>query len=297
MEKRFGVKDFLLFAVLLMVLISIWLMMFQVDRQWEFISKVEKQIEEQGKDISELRRQIRMGGALDNSVELMGSDSDASWQGFSRLAEVRGRSDYARGDWIVDAFSVAAPTMTPYISSDVYASVIQQLVLDTLATRDPETLEWLPLVASEWTASDDGLNYVFKIREGVRFADGRPLTAKDVEFTFRFFMDSKIAAPRVRAYFNRVKSVQGNGNQVTFNMKEPYFESFEIVAQMPILAEHFYGKYLESVEQAEVYNTSTNLLFGSGPYRLDNVENWVPCLLYTSPSPRDRQKSRMPSSA
>ena len=43
--------------------------------------------------------------------------------------------------------------MTPYISSDVYASVIQQLVLDTLATRDPETLEWLPLVASEWTAS------------------------------------------------------------------------------------------------------------------------------------------------
>ena len=62
MEKRFGVKDFLLFAVLLMVLISIWLMMFQVDRQWEFISKVEKQIEEQGKDLSELRRQIRMGG-------------------------------------------------------------------------------------------------------------------------------------------------------------------------------------------------------------------------------------------
>ena len=75
MEKRFGVKDFLLFAVLLMVLISIWLMMFQVDRQWEFISKVEKQIEEQGKDISELRRQIRMGGALDNSAELIGSDS------------------------------------------------------------------------------------------------------------------------------------------------------------------------------------------------------------------------------
>ena len=63
MEKRFGVKDFLLFAVLLMVLISIWLMMFQVDRQWEFISKVEKQIEEQGKDLSELRRKIRMGGA------------------------------------------------------------------------------------------------------------------------------------------------------------------------------------------------------------------------------------------
>ena len=147
MEKRFGVKDFLLFAVLLMVLISIWLMMFQVDRQWEFISKVEKQIEEQGKDLSELRRQIRTGGALDNSADLVGSDADASWQGFSRLAEVRGRSDYARGDWIVEAFSVASPTMTPYIAGDAYAAIIHQLVLDTLATRDPETLEWLPPVS------------------------------------------------------------------------------------------------------------------------------------------------------
>ena len=70
--------------------------------------------------------------------------------------------------------------------------------------------------------------------------------------------------------------MKASGDQVTFEMKEPYFESFEIVAQMPILSEHFYGKYLESVEQAEVYNTSTNLLMGSGPYRLANVEDWVP---------------------
>ena len=122
MEKRFGVKDFLLFAVLLMVLISVWLMMFQVDRQWEFISKVEKQIEEQSKDLAELRRQIRVGGTLDNSAQSVDSGTDASWQGFSRLAEVRERKDYARGDWIVEAFSVASPTMTPYIACLLYTS-------------------------------------------------------------------------------------------------------------------------------------------------------------------------------
>ena len=81
MEKRFGVKDFLLFAVLLMVLISVWLMMFQVDRQWEFISKVEKQIEEQSKDLAELRRQIPMGGTLDNTPQAVESGTHASWQG------------------------------------------------------------------------------------------------------------------------------------------------------------------------------------------------------------------------
>jgi len=89
-------------------------------------------------------------------------------------------------------------------------------------------------------------------------------------------MDSKIAAPRVRAYFNRIESVRASGNKVTFQMNEPYFESFEIIAQMPILAEHVYSQYLESVTKAEVFNSSTNLLFGSGPYRMANANDWLP---------------------
>ena len=276
MEKRFGAKDFFLYGGLLVVLLSVWLLMFQVDRQWEFIAKVEKQIEEQSKDLSELRRLVRSGKPLNSLSNKTHQDRDGEWRGFDRLAEITGRKDYASGDWIVDAFNVSSPTMTPLVAGDAYAAIIQQLVLDTLATRDPQTLEWLPLVATKWTSSADGLSFTFTIREGVRFADGEALTAADVEFTYRFLMDSKIAAPRVRAYFNRIESVQASGNQVTFQMNEPYFESFEIIAQMPILAEHFYGRYLESITEAEVFNSSTNLLFGSGPYRMANANDWLP---------------------
>ena len=276
MEKRFGAKDFFLYGGLLVVLLSVWLLMFQVDRQWEFIAKVEKQIEEQSKDLSELRRLVRSGKPLNSLSNKTHQDRDGEWRGFDRLAEIIGRKDYASGDWIVDAFNVSSPTMTPLVAGDAYAAIIQQLVLDTLATRDPQTLEWLPLVATKWTSSADGLSFTFTIREGVRFADGEALTAADVEFTYRFLMDSKIAAPRVRAYFNRIESVQASGNQVTFQMNEPYFESFEIIAQMPILAEHVYGRYLESITEAEVFNSSTNLLFGSGPYRMANANDWLP---------------------
>ncbi len=276
MEKRFGPKDFFLYGGLLIVLLSVWLLMFQVDRHWEFIAKVEKQIEEQSKDLSELRRLVRSGKPLSSFSNETNQDPDGAWQGFDRLAEITGRKDYAPGDWIVDAFSVSSPTMTPLIAGDAYAAIIHQLVLDTLATRDPQTLEWLPLVATEWIASADGLSFTFTIREGVRFSDGEALTAADVEFTYRFLMDSKIAAPRTRAYFNRIESVQASGNKVTFQMNEPYFESFEIIAQMPILAEHVYGRYLESIAEAEVFNSSTNLLFGSGPYRMANVNDWLP---------------------
>ena len=42
----------------------------------------------------------------------------------------------------------------------------------------------------------------------------------------------------------------------------------------------------------------TRLPFGEGDERIDNLFARIgDCLLYTSPSPRDRQKSRMPSSA
>ncbi|OUX38901.1 MAG: ABC transporter substrate-binding protein [Proteobacteria bacterium TMED261] len=276
MEKRFGLKDFILFAGLVVVLLSVWLLMFQVDRQWEFISKVEKQIEEQSKDLSELRRLVRSGRPLNSLSEEANQDPDGAWQGFARVAKITDRKDYAAGDWIVDAFSVSSPTMTPLVAGDAYAAIIQQLVLDTLATRDPETLEWLPLIATEWSSSSDGLTFTFVIRDGVRFADGEALNAEDIEFTFRFLMDSKIAAPRVRAYFNRIESVVASGSTVTFQMSEPYFESFEIIAQMPILAEHFYGQFLESTAKAEEFNTSTNLLFGSGPYRMANVDDWLP---------------------
>ena len=276
MKKKFGVRELVLFGGLVVVFLSVWLLMFQVDRQWEFIAKVEKRLEEQGKDLAELRRQLRSGKNLSQGARRSVRPDGDSWSGFSRLAEITSRDTYAQGDWIVDAFSVSPPTMTPYVSSDAYASVVQELVLDTLATRDPETLEWLPLVASQWESSADGLRFSFTIREGVRFADGEPLTASDVAFTYRFIMDKKIAVPRARAYYDRIESVRVEENQVIFEMIEPYFESFAILAQMPILAEHVYDEYLDSVDKAEVFNSSTNLLFGSGPYRIESVGEWLP---------------------
>ena len=153
---------------------------------------------------------------------------------------------------------------------------MQQRVLDTLITRDPETLEWLPLVAESWQISDDGLTIRFKIRDGVTFADGEPLTAEDVAFTHRFVMDERIAAPRWRASLSRITEVTAEGNEAVFRYEEPYFGTFELAGTLPILAEHFYGRYLESVEAAEEFNRSTGLLFGSGPYRLENPSAWTP---------------------
>jgi peptide/nickel transport system substrate-binding protein len=41
----------------------------------------------------------------------------------------------------------------------------------------------LPLLATSWEISDDGLTYTFHLKEGVSFSDGTPLTADDVKWT------------------------------------------------------------------------------------------------------------------
>ncbi|MEZ5560059.1 MAG: peptide-binding protein [Pseudomonadales bacterium] len=274
MGNRFGLKDILLYLILGGILVSIWLAMVQMDRQWLLIRQTQGQLEEQTRDLADIRRQLQRGLVVADGA---GASAAASqWGGFARALQAEQMPDYATGDWYVDYFPDDLQKLTPVLSSDAYATVVQQQVLDTLITRDPETLEWLPLVAQSWEILDGGLTVRFKLRRGVTFSDGEPLTAADVAFTFRFVMDERVAGPRWRAYLSRIKSVEADGDEVVFRYEEPYFGSFELAGTLPILAEHFYGPFLESDEAAEQFNRSTGLLLGSGPYKLTDPRGWAP---------------------
>ena len=274
MKKRGSGSNLLSLLLLGLILVSVWLAMFQVDRQWAYIRDVQQKLEAQTRDIAEIRRRLNQGPVAAAPAEA--AVSGAGQRGFARAAQAAANEDYARGDWMVQLFGDTPQRLTPTISTDSYATDVQQLVLDTLVTRDPETLEWLPLVAESWRISDDGLTYRFRIRPGVRFSDGEPLTADDVAFTYRFIMDQRIATPRFRAFYGRISAVTAEGDEVVFRFDEPYYAALEIAGTLPILAEHFYGRYLESVEQAEIYNNATGLLLGSGPYKLADPVNWTP---------------------
>ena len=58
-------------------------------------------------------------------------------------------------------------------------------VYDTLLSIDPNALDkgYVPGVAESWSVSADGLTYVFKIRQNIKFHSGNPLTADDVVFS------------------------------------------------------------------------------------------------------------------
>jgi peptide/nickel transport system substrate-binding protein len=59
-----------------------------------------------------------------------------------------------------------------------------------------------PCLAESWKESADGLTYEFKLRDGLRFHNGDPLTAEDVKFSFHRYRGNS-----AKLLHERVKSV------------------------------------------------------------------------------------------
>ena len=74
-------------------------------------------------------------------------------------------------------------SLDPSIDSTVEKAETLTNVFDTL-TRQTEGAVVIPWLVSEVTAENEGLRYRFRLRSGIRFHDGRPLTARDVRHSF-----------------------------------------------------------------------------------------------------------------
>ena len=70
--------------------------------------------------------------------------------------------------------------LDPALVSDIESYRITRQVLEGLVGVDQTTGEPTPLLATEWTPSDDGLAYTFKLREKVTFQDGTAFDAAAV---------------------------------------------------------------------------------------------------------------------
>ncbi|MAX25018.1 MAG: ABC transporter substrate-binding protein [Phycisphaeraceae bacterium] len=272
MDNRFGLKDWIVCLLLVAILITLWFKMIQDDRQWDKLSKIQTTLDAQGDELTQLANKLASGVHVTTTTQTGKTNLDADGP-FARILAPMNEPDYATGDWVIYPFGSTVSKLTPLISSDVYQRVLEDHVMESLANRDPMTLEWQPMLAKRWTISDDGLTIVFKLRDNVTFSDGKPFTSEDVVFSFDWIMNPKVAAPRDRAYYDKVESVTANGPyEVTFKLKETYFKGFDVCAGITILAKHFYGQFTEAQ-----FNESTGLLFGTGPYKLaDNPLDWKP---------------------
>lgn len=101
------------------------------------------------------------------------------------------------------ALSSDAPKLDPSLSSSVYDRYVFQSLFDKLFDIDKDG-KVVPVLVKEYTVSDDGKVYTFKLREGVKFQDGTDFNAEAVKFNFARNMEA--ASPR-KGELGAVKAV------------------------------------------------------------------------------------------
>ncbi len=98
-----------------------------------------------------------------------------------------------RADLVI-ANSVEPESLDPvFITGQADARVVESL-FEGLLRIDPESAAPVPGLAASWTVSEDSRVYTFSLRPGIRWSDGRPITAMDFEKSWKRALDPANAA-------------------------------------------------------------------------------------------------------
>ena len=139
-----------------------------------------------------------------------------------------------------------------------------------------------PACAESYTVSDDGLTYTFKLKEGLKWSDGSPLTAADFEYSWKRELKQETASTAAwqlyyikngEAYNNGqceadevgVKAIDDTTLEVVLNNPTPYFVNLTA-------ANNFAPVKKEAVEGAEVWTKSAETYVCNGPFMMAEIK-------------------------
>lgn len=144
--------------------------------------------------------------------------------------------------------------------------LLSALVFESLTTRSlDEPFSEYGLLAESIEVADDGLSATYHLRPQARFADGQPVTADDVVFSYAV-LRSEAAAPTYRAYYRDITNIEAlDPRRVRLTFARLNRELPLIAGQLPILPKHIYdGKNFD--------RDFVQVAVGSGPYVVKDFE-------------------------
>ena len=146
-------------------------------------------------------------------------------------------------------------SLDPRVATDAYGEQILQMTHASLVRLDAAGNP-VPDLAERWETPDP-LTFVFRLRQALRFHDGRPLTSADVRFTFGWILDPANRSPH-RGLYRHVASVgTPDDRTVVFRLAEPFGPFLSTAVRGIVPAGSPAGGYAPPA--------------GAGPYRIDSV--------------------------
>jgi peptide/nickel transport system substrate-binding protein len=178
----------------------------------------------------------------------------------------------ASGDLVASLRSEPA-TYNRYVDDKAAGGVLAMLTQAPLVRVNRATDELEPWLAESWQQSDDGLTHTIRLRKGVTFSDGTPLTSADVLFSFRALYDA-----RVNAVLASTTQVSGkpllvsapDATTVIVQFPAPFAPGLRLIETLPILPRHKLQAALDAGGFAKAWGVGTPVgdMAGLGPFIL-----------------------------
>lgn len=149
-------------------------------------------------------------------------------------------------------------------------------ILETLVKCEKDGNQIIPCLAESWRSSEDGLIWVFKLRQGIRFHDGTVFDANAVCFNFQRWMDDRnpyhngsfsywnIVFGGFPGYVNSVKAVSAYSIEIKLNKPYAPFLNALTMPTFGIASPEAIKKYGSNLFEHPV---------GTGPFRLKSWEH------------------------
>ncbi len=182
-----------------------------------------------------------------------------------------------------------APTLDPIQITDTVSDTVAKRIFSTLVkfATDGTVINDL---AEDWWISEDGLEYHFKLREGVTFHNGEPLTAHDVAYSYTRLVDSEQPTKRhslmtyvngaMEFYAGEVDQVRGiiveDDHNIVLTLSGPYAPFIQVLCMANFCV------VPESVVEDDPEGFGAHPI-GSGPFMFDSWERGERITLVANP--------------
>ena len=178
-------------------------------------------------------------------------------------------------------------TLNLAVSTDTGSAGVLGYLFEGLTETSWLTDEVEPALAESWTRSDDGLTWIFLLRKDVRWHDGVPFTAHDVEFTFNDIIYNHDIDASSRPTFNFRFLDEETGTWTEEPMTITALDDHTVRCDLPvpfapflrsmgtaIYPKHILEAHVEDGTFNEVWGIDTNPteIIGTGPFTIERYD-------------------------
>ncbi|GAA5234529.1 ABC transporter substrate-binding protein [Verticiella sediminum] len=177
------------------------------------------------------------------------------------VALLAGAAEPHKGGRLTLVQPIEPPALVSAVNTSAYLATMSTKIMEGLLQYDAD-LNPQPALATSWDESPDGKRYVFHLRQGVKWHDGQPFTAADVQFSMMEIW--KKLHGRGRSTYDKVTSVETPDDHtvlVTLSEPSPVILNALSSYESQVVPKHVF-------EGADIAgNPALNAPIGTGPFK------------------------------